>query len=260
MRKAFTLIELLVVIGVMGLMAAVGISSVRGGQKYARLRGATRNVFAVIRNARSQALVTQIPVVVTYSNETVDEEPTVKIEVKSEKMFVPSSSNPATLSGYPLENADDDSAAVGAESDGAITKDGGEALEDTLFAPISQEVVKGVRIKVAMEDDLAYDPSAKGGRSKISFFSNVDYLDTKFSEKDKKPETTSETEKKPEKTADDALTAEEQKPVKVLWQTNGRTDPHRIWVYADGSEPESGLSIRIDRFGAAKVLQAGEDE
>ena len=64
----------------------------------------------------------------------------------------------------------------------------------------------------------------------------------------------------PEKTAGNALAAEEQKPVKVLWQTNGRTDPHRIWVYADGSDPESGLSIRIDRFGAAKVLQAGEDE
>lgn len=260
MRKAFTLIELLVVIGVMGLMAAVGISSVRSAQKYARLRGATRNVFAVIRNARSQALVTQIPVVVTYSNETVDEEPTVKIEVKSEKMFVPSSSIPATLSGYPLENADDVSAAVGADSDGAITKDGGEALEDTLFAPISHEVVKGVRIKVAMEDDLAYDPSAKGGRSKISFFSNVDYLDTKFSEKDKKAEPESGTESKPVKTSADAPLTEEQKPVKVLWQTNGRTDPHRIWVYADGSDPESGLSIRIDRFGAAKVLQAGENE
>lgn len=254
------MIELLVVIGVMGLMAAVGISSVRGGQKYARLRGATRNVFAVIRNARSQALVTQIPVVVTYSNETVDEEPAVKIEVKSEKMFVPSSGVPATLSGYPPENADDTVAAETGDPEGALSGDGGETLEDSLFAPVSREIVKGVRIKVALEDDLAYDPSAKGGRSKISFFSNVDYLDTKFSEKDKKAEPESGTESKPVKTSADAPLTEEQKPVKVLWQTNGRTDPHRIWVYADGSDPESGLSIRIDRFGAAKVLQAGENE
>jgi prepilin-type N-terminal cleavage/methylation domain-containing protein len=263
LRKAFTLIELLVVIAVMGLMVAVGVSSVGTGQKFARLRGATRNVFAVIRNARSQALVTQVPVVVTYSNETVDEEPAVKIELKSEKMFTAfSATTAATLSGYPLEGgvAADDAVEDGGDS--LLDPDkGGDTLEESLFAPLSSEVVKGIMIKVVKEDDIAYDSAAKNGRSKISVFSNVDYLDRKFSPKKDAAGTTAESGNPAKETS--AGSSDEEAvppPVRVLWQTNGRTDPHRVWVYAAGSDPESGLSIRIDRFGAAKVLEPGEYE
>ena len=264
MRKAFTLIELLVVIAVMGLMVAVGVSSVGTGQKFARLRGATRNVFAVIRNARSQALVTQIPVVVTYSNVDVDDkEKAVKIELKSEKMFTASSAaTAATLSGYPLEGgvAADDAVEDGGDSLLDPGK-GGDTLEESLFAPLSSEVVKGIMIKVVKEDDIAYDSAAKNGRSKISVFSNVDYLDRKFSPKKDATGTTAESGN-PAKEPSAGSSDEEAvpPPVRVLWQTNGRTDPHRVWVYAAGSDPESGLSIRIDRFGAAKVLEPGEYE
>ena len=51
-----------------------------------------------------------------------------------------------------------------------------------------------------------------------------------------------------------------QEPVQFVWQVNGRCDPHRIWVYLDGTERESGLVIDVDMFGAAKILTPDELE
>ena len=52
-----------------------------------------------------------------------------------------------------------------------------------------------------------------------------------------------------------------QEPVSVVRETNGRVESHQVWVYADGRRPEDGLSIRIDGFGAAKVLSGdGREE
>ena len=76
-RRAFTLIELLVIIAVIGIMTTTAVLSVVSGQRAVRVKGATRDVFAAIRHARSTALVTQQPAIITYSNETVDGEPVV---------------------------------------------------------------------------------------------------------------------------------------------------------------------------------------
>ena len=43
-------------------------------------------------------------------------------------------------------------------------------------------------------------------------------------------------------------------PVSVVWETNGRVEPHQVWVYPDGAKPEDGQLIRVDRFGGAKVV------
>jgi len=38
-------------------------------------------------------------------------------------------------------------------------------------------------------------------------------------------------------------------------------EPHKVWIYADGKKPESGLCIKVDSFGAAKVVSGdGRDE
>ena len=52
---------------------------------------------------------------------------------------------------------------------------------------------------------------------------------------------------------------EDQEPVSLVWEANGRCDPHRVLVYLDGKNPESGLCINIDRFGAAKVVSDERD-
>lgn len=276
LRRGFTLIELLVIVAIICAMAGVGVVSVRAGQGAARVRGATRDVFAAIRHARSQALVSQKPVIITYSTDEADGEPTARIEVTSAKLFAGGvdRSKVRTLSGEPLAAPKRELVHVetagegdGKAATGAAADDGGSLVEDVLFAPIKEDVVRGMRLKVVMGEDSAAEPG-DGRKRRLSVFSNVDYLLGRF--KDARAAEA----KSAEGGADDgaakekggakgksAKADERQEPVSVVWETNGRVDPHQVWVYADGQRPEDGLSIRIDRFGAAKVLSGdGREE
>lgn len=261
MRKAFTLIELLVIIAIMGLMVTVGIVNVRSGQGAARTRGATRDIFAAIRHARSTALVTMQPAVVTYSCVMEDEEPVAKIEIHSARILNSEASAGAvqTLSGEPLQTAEGQDAApvteTGTEDDPGSGGEG-ETLEEVLFAPISTEIVKGMRLKVVMGDD---DPVFGGEpvkKSKVSVFSNVDYLIGKFksAKKTEKEKAKNEADDSGGAADNPQLDSDLQEEVSVAWETNGRTDPHQVWIYPDGSKPENGLLIKIDRFGGIKVV------
>ena len=87
MRRAFTLIELLVICAILATMVSIGVGSILSGQGTARVKGATRDVYAAIRHARSVALVTGQRVLVNYSNEKVDDETCVKIEVVAAKIM-----------------------------------------------------------------------------------------------------------------------------------------------------------------------------
>jgi hypothetical protein len=247
-------------------MVTVGIVNVRSGRSAARTRGAARDIFAAIRHARSTALVTMQPAVVTYSCVMEDDEPVAKIEIHSARILnVESDSGIVqTLSGEPVENGEKAGPAKGGEKAGpdVAEEKQGETLEDILFAPISAEIVKGMRLKVAMGDDDAGLDGAGQKKPKVSVFSNVDYLIGKFRDS-RRPEK----QKEPSADADagkDAQPADQdlQKEVSVAWETNGRTDPHRLWIYPDGSVPEKGLLIKVDRFGGVKVLPGDgrEDE
>jgi len=260
LKRAFTLIELLVIIAIMGTMVTVGIVSVRSGQGAARVKGATRDIFAAIRHARSTALVTQQPAIITYSTETLDGEVVAKVEITSAKLMTEGVdlSKVRTVTGQPLKSVATVSAVVSdkeAAEDGGVEKEKGNTLEEVLFAPIDTDIVKGMRLKVVVGGD-GLDISEEEHRPKISVFSNVDYLLGKFkdSKKSAEPEKKPEESKKGDSSDKDAAKGEDQEPVSVVWETNGRVEPHQVWVYADGQSPESGLSIRIDRFGAAKVL------
>ena len=57
-----------------------------------------------------------------------------------------------------------------------------------------------------------------------------------------------------------AAGADDQEEVSFVWEVNGRTEPHRVWVYADGAAPDAGLCIKVDRFGAIKVVGEGDDD
>lgn len=266
-RRAFTLIELLMIVAIICAMAGVGVVSVRAGQGAARVKGATRDIFAAIRHARSQALVSQKPVIITYSTDEGDGEVRAKIEVTSAKLFTEGVDRAKirTLTGEPLAPLKAEVAPVGKTGarDGRTAADakpeedtGGSLVEDVLFAPIKEDVVKGMRLKVVVGEDDA-GVASDGRKPRLSVFSNVDYLLGKFRDarqSEAKPvdgadDTKDDAQKKGAKAA-----VERQEPVSVVWETNGRVDPHQVWVYADGQTPESGLSIRIDRFGAAKVL------
>ena len=260
-RPAFTLLELLIIIAIMGLMATVGVVSVRSGQSTARLKGATRDIFAAIRAARSTALVSQMPVVVTYSVVYEDGEPVAQVKTTSAKLISSGvdRSKVRTLTGKPLKGLRNSaqSGVDDAASAGAANGEGeGESLNDYLFSPINTDVVKGMRLKVVVGDEgLADVGDGAFRRKRVSVFSNVDYLLGKFKASES-PEARKEDSEPGSGKAAKAETAadESQEPVSVVWEANGRVKPHRVWVYADGKRPEDGFSIRIDSFGAAKVV------
>ena len=248
MRRAFTLIELLVIVAIIGIMVATSVVNIGAGQRAARIRGATRDIFAVIRHARSTALVTQQPSVITYSTVTVDDEVCAKVEINAAKILnADTVQRASTLSGETVSLFD---------NEGSDGDSGGLTVEDVLFAPISTDVVRGIRIKVLKDgEQLEYADDEAKARPKISVFSNVDYLIGKL--KDAKAKEAEESGLSASQPMPDSS---DQEPVSVVWEVNGRTEPHKVWVFPDGSSPEKGLCISIDRFGAAKVLGGDGEE
>lgn len=281
LRRAFTMVELMVVVAIIGLMVTIGVRSITAGKAAVRIKGATRDIFGAIRHARSTALVTGQPAVVEYSTVTEDGEVMAKVEIVSAKLFDQpvDRSRMQTLSGEPLkeegrelvhiegseaESFSKSKSKSGSKSDSKATasadgkegdaaQEGGETMEEILFAPVNAEVVKGMRLKVLKGDEeLAVDT---GRKMRISVFSNVDYISGRYKDAKAKQKEKEQAERGAAEPADGSPSAvEDQEPVSVVWETNGRVEPHKVWVYADGQKPEDGLMIRIDRFGAAKVL------
>ena len=70
--------------------------------------------------------------------------------------------------------------------EGATEKDessgDGETLEEILFSPMDASVIKGMRILVKKGDEALTDETDVQARSRISVFSNVDYLQSRYKE------------------------------------------------------------------------------
>lgn len=252
-RAGFTLIELVIIIGIAASMVAISVLSVRQGQSAARLRGASRDIFALVRQARSIALVSEEPSIITYSTEEVDGEICARVTaVSSKKLKGDFVAKAQTLSGQSvtLSKTEDEEAGTGEQPSGL-------SVDDILFEPMSEDLLRGIRLKVVFsgqEEETA--SSGRKMRQNISVFSNVDYLLGKYGQAKKK----AEEEKKDDLGEAGAVDNHRQEEVNVVWQVNGRCDPHRVWVYADGTEPEDGLVIEVDLFGSARILSADELE
>ena len=268
MRRAFTLIEIIVVVAILAIMATAAVVGVRSGQDAARVKGATRDIMAAIRHARSMALVMMQPAIITYSTERDGDEVCAKITVDGAKLMSSGSSDTVqTLSGEIVRRdgskvEDAKKPAVGEDEPKELLGDsGGDSVEDVLFAPISSEVVRGVRIKVLTGDELAETTQTEQkSANRISVFSNVDYLLGKYKEKKTEDaKAASEQSVEQQETSPANGSGEDQEPVSLVWEANGRCDPHRVLVYLDGKNPDSGLCINIDRFGAAKVVSDERD-
>jgi Tfp pilus assembly major pilin PilA len=266
LRRAFTLIELLVIVGILAVMVTMGILSVRSGQDASRLRAATRDVYASIRRARSQALVSGQSAVLTYSTSVSDDGSLASVEIHgAELMAKGKSSKPIeTLSGEPLMDVAGEPFAAGGGQEQPAEGEG-EGLADILFQPLSEDVMRGVRLEVVMEAAAGEEEGLRRQRSKISVFSNVDYILGKFKEAKSREKDESAGEKDvgsdaAKKVGDGISEDKPPEPVSVVWYTNGRVDPHRVRVYLDGSKPESGLMIKVDRFGAAEVMSGDGGE
>ena len=281
MRRAFTLIELLVICAILATMVSIGVGSILSGQGTARVKGATRDVYAAIRHARSVALVTGQRVLVNYSNETVDDEICVKIEVVAAKIMNADANRPQptpywvedykelpqkpkSQGGGQYELVHIRKSGEGAGEAGE-TSGGGETLEEILFSPMDASVIKGMRILVKKGDDALADETDVQARSRISVFSNVDYLQNRYKEAKKDAESKSQegggkdSASPPERGSSGSVNDMDEE-VSVVWETNGAVEPHRIWIYPDGKKPEDGLQLNIDSFGAVKVLDGNGRE
>ena len=266
MRRAFTLIELLVICAILATMVSIGVGSILSGQGMARVKGATRDVYAAIRHARSVALVTGQRVLVNYSNEKVDDEVCVKIEVVAAKIMNANADRPEPQPYYVMDYKELGKTAKAGEKyelvhirksgeggdEKSETSEGGETIEEILFSPMDSSVIKGMRILVKKGDEALTDETDVQTRSRISVFSNVDYLQNRYKEAKAEAKETGEgvgEEKKASGSVND-MDGE----VSVVWETNGAVEPHRIWIYPDGKKPEDGLQLNVDSFGAVKVL------
>lgn len=252
--RGFTLIELLIIVVILGTVMAVGVVSWQRGQESMRLSGATRDVLATIRQARSVALVSQKPAVITFANEkNEDGEYTAKITIDAAKLFDELDDEPVyTLGGELVRREEDESpAAQGADGEAAPPGDPGQTVSDRLMPQISLELMTGIRVKVLRADEeLASTSSPVNYKSSISVFSTSSAVRSQLGKTEPQPAA-----KSSEATADEAV----DEPVEIVWGTNGRADAHTVWVYPADKQPEDGLSITVDRFGACTVSQ-WEDE
>ena len=284
-RRAFTLIELLVICAILATMTAIGVGSILSGQGMARVKGATRDVYAAIRHARSVALVTGQRVLVTYSNEKSEDEVAVKIDVVAAKIMKASSDGEKPQPYYVMDYKDlpgqqrtgqelvhirgakaKPAMSVGkteGEEESSSDESSGDTIEDILFSPMDASVVKGMRVKVLKGEEALADETAEQVKSRISVFSNVDYLKSRYQEakaaEKEKVKGKGEGEGEGEKSSGSVNDMDE--AVSVVWETNGAVEPHRVWIYPDGKKPEDGLMLNVDQFGAIKVMNGdGREE
>ena len=284
MRRAFTLIELLVIVAILATMVTIGVGSIASGQGMARVKGATRDVYAAIRHARSVALVTGQRVLVNYSNGKVDDEVCVKVEVVAAKIMNADANRPKPTP-YWVEDYKDlpassqarkgqelvhvrgsEAKSFASDGESGAASDGGETIEEILFSPMDSSVIKGMRILVKKGDEALADETDVQKRSRISMFSNVDYLQGRYKEAKKDAEGKSldgsgkDSASPLENDASGSVNDMEEE-VSVVWETNGAVEPHRIWIYPDGKKPEDGLMLNVDQFGGIKVVDGdGREE
>ena len=235
MRRAFTLLELLVVVAIMATMVTVGVVNLGASRGSTQVFGATRDVMAMIRRARSLALVKQEPVVLVYSNSRLNDEAAMQVTIqKAEGVFAKKNiaETVQTLSGEIVSE-------IGADTD---DEKSGETIEEILSPEtLPADVTVGLKIRVLDETDTLNLPENEMRRSKISIFSTAANVSRTL---------TAATPEKNEAAPPDE-TAESE--FKVAFAVNGTVNPpHRIWIYRDGEEPEKGISIRVDRFGEPK--------
>lgn len=227
----------------MAAIVGTAVLSVGSGVKTANQRNATRGVLQYIRHARAIALLKSRPVVVTFE------------EVNKDGAFA--------LSRLSLAYSQDSAARGGIVEKGTVQTLTGETVE--LAVDTSEEgdalaveprEFEGIRMRVDYKD------VAEEQKKSISVFSNVDFLKQRASQKKK----TSVEEEGEEKTSsekqDGSIVAEElgEMSASVVYETNGRCDPYIVTIWKEGTDPESGQTISVDRFGKIRINSDEDDD
>lgn len=250
----FTLVELLVVVAIIAIMLSTAALSVGSGTTAVRMKNAVRSVWQLSGYARTMALLRQHAVVVTYSE--VWEGDTFiksKIEVKAgAELSTPEAEQSSTVARSifdpeaelpTLEDQTDEDSA-----DSVVQ----EGMEEKAFE------FPDVHLKVELRGEEGDYQNEK--KKTVSAFSNVDYLlgrnKTVAEDKEKK-----DGGKRSGASDDEEETKQEtREPVSIVFETNGRCEPHRILVWKDGKDEDSATVLEVDRFGAMKNPDSEDDD
>lgn len=250
-RHGFTLVELLVVVAIIAVMLSTAALSVGSGTASVRMKNAVRSVWQLSGYARTMALLRQHAVVVTYS-EVWEGDTFIKsqIEVKAgSEMSTPQVEASSTVA----RSIFDPEAELPTLEESVEEEDSAEnVVQEGLEARAYEFPDVHVKVELQGEEGI----SRNGKKKTVSVFSNVDYLLGR-----------GKTEKEENKTAgmrasdeEDGKKQEMREPVNIVFETNGRCEPHRILVWKDGLDEEAATVLEVDRFGAIKNPEAEDDD
>ncbi|MDD4101950.1 MAG: prepilin-type N-terminal cleavage/methylation domain-containing protein [Kiritimatiellae bacterium] len=214
-HNGFTLVELLVVVVIVGIMAMMLGPTFTTGSDIARVKTAARGVMQMSRYARTMAVLHQMPVVLVFSADG-----TIRVE---SAVASPQGGNGAS-DGAVTSDVSDKS-----DSSDKPAMESGEGKAYVMADLEAEKSYAQVLFEVTLDDDDGADQesAAKG------FFE--------------------EQEKEKGFDSDEAVTVV--KTVRVHYESNGRCFPYRVVVRATGDDIGNSLTVVIDRFGVARVLE-----
>ncbi len=250
-RHGFTLVELLVVVAIIAVMLSTAALSVGSGTASVRMKNAVRSVWQLSGYARTMALLRQHAVVVTYS-EVWEGDTFVKSQIE-----VKAGSELST----PTEEASSSVARSIFDPEAELPTLEEETEEDSAETVVQEGMdarafeFPDVHVKVEF---LGEEGESMNGKKKaVSVFSNVDYLlgrDKTEKTDDEKAKATNEPG------SEDKANQEMREPVSIVFETNGRCEPHRILVWKDGQDEDAATVLEVDRFGAIKNPEDEDDD
>lgn len=250
-KHGFTLVELLVVVSIIAVLLATAALNVGSGTTSVRMKNAVRSVWQLSGYARTMALLRQHAVVVTYS-EVWEGDVFVKsqIEVKAgAEMSTPT----VEMSSSVARSIFDPEAEPPALEEETEEDSAENVVQEGLEARAYE--FPDVHVKVEFADEGGTSPSGK--KKAVSVFSNVDYLLGRGKPEKAEGEETEETRAPGD---EDKAKQETREPVSIVFETNGRCEPHRILVWKDGRDEDSATVLEVDRFGAIKNPEGEDDD
>lgn len=249
-KQGFTLVELLVVVAIIAVMLSTAALSVGSGTASVRMKNAVRSVWQLSGYARTMALLRQHAVVVSYTEVWEgDEFVKSQIEVKAGSEVSTPEVESSSSVARSIFDPDAELPALEEETD----EDSAENIVQEGLEARAYEF-PDVHVKVEFLGEEGFSQSGK--KKAVSVFSNVDYLLGRGKVAKEEGATARGTRASDDK---DDKKQEMREPVNIVFETNGRCEPHRILVWKEGQDEDAATVLEVDRFGAIKNPEEDDD-